>query len=87
MLKKAHKAFSKKRLNLLLFHVLAIITTSSRYYVDFVVTLDGSEGDYLSVDMNKVSGKIANCQSLSPNVEYGQRVDASGSDDPANKGY
>jgi hypothetical protein len=54
-------------------------------YVDFTVTLDGSNGDYLSVDMNKVSSKVANCKFVTKCGVW-SRVDASGSDDPADKG-
>jgi len=53
-------------------------------YVDFDVILNGSDDNFLSIDMNKVSSKAAN---FKIHTECGtwQRVDASGSDDPADK--
>ena len=51
---------------------------------EFHVYLDGSTGSYMSIDMNKNSGDIANSKFVTSCGTW-QRIDAGGSDDPANK--
>jgi len=59
-------------------------TMNTQYdYVDFDVILDGSNSDYISIDMNKVSGKIANFKIVTKCGTW-SRINATGSDDPAN---